>query len=151
MRGSGVALVLVAVLALLTTTANALPPPLPASFWGIFNMNGTRVSLTSDLTAHVDGILCGRANLFLYQGTTYYMVSVKGDNPDTPEKDCGVRDDVVQFRLNGAPLATTGVWQAGGNSRLDLLETSPHRLTASNRAYLLVVISRYAPVLSSGR
>jgi hypothetical protein len=144
MRGLRTAVVLVALLLVLATTASAVPPPLPSSFWGVFTMNGARVALSAELTAHIDDIACGKATLFLYQGATYYSISVKGDIPDTPIKEGGVDGDVIQFWLNGIPLATTAIWSGGINQMLDLVETSPHRSTATERLSLPIVANEYS-------
>ncbi|GAB4401381.1 MAG: hypothetical protein Kow00123_10510 [Anaerolineales bacterium] len=120
-------------------------PPLPSSFWGIITVNGARVPLSAELTAYVDGVNCGKATLYLYAGTTYYSISVKGDDPDTPEKEGGRDDDPIEFRLNGVPLATTARWHEGTNVRLDMVETSPHRQSATLRVLLPSVAVQYWP------
>jgi len=126
-------------------------PPLPSSFWGILTMNGARVPLSAELTAHVDGVNCGRATIFLYMGTTYYSISVKGDDPDTPEKEGGREDDPIEFRLNGVPLATTARWHGGTNVRLDMVETSLHRQSATPRVLLPSVAVQYWPSVPATR
>jgi len=148
MRGFRILSTFLALVLLLAVAASAGPPPLPSSFWGVFTMNGARVALSAELTAYVDDVACGRASLFLYQNTTYYSVSVKGDDPDTPIKEGGVENDVIQFRLSGVPLATTALWHGSTNTELNLLEVSPHRLAATERLFVPIVANRYAPPLS---
>lgn len=126
-------------------------PPLPSSFWGVITVNGARVPLTAELTAYVDGVSCGRANIFLYMGTTFYSISVKGDDPDTPAKEGGREDDPIEFRLNGVPLAVTARWHGGTNVRLDMVETSPHRQTATPRIFMPVIADQYWPSIPSGQ
>lgn len=126
-------------------------PPLPSSFWGVITVNGVRVPLTAELTAYVDGVNCGRAHVFLYAGTTFYSISVKGDDPDTPAKDGGQENDLIEFRLNGAPLATTARWHEGTNVRLDMVEISAHRQTTSPRVFLPLIANQYWPTISPGQ
>lgn len=143
------------VLALLILTLGAVSvaalPPLPSSFWGVITVNGAPIPLSAELTTYVDGINCGRARISPYMGTTIYAISVKGDDPDTPEKEGGVENDLVEFRLNGTPLATTAQWHGGTNVRLDIVESSPHRQTASPRVVLPFVANRYWPSVSPGQ
>lgn len=120
-------------------------PPLPSGFWGVITMNGARIPQSAELTAHVEGVLCGRATIFLYMGTTYYSISVTGDDPETPEREGGREDDLIEFRLNGVPLATTARWHGGTNVRLDMVESSAHRQGASPRVVLPLVAVQFWP------
>lgn len=144
-------LVVAALILLLGAVSVAAVPPLPSSFWGVITMNGVRIPLSAELTAHVDGVDCGRAQLFLYMGTTFYSITVKGDDPDTPGKDGGREDDLIEFRLNGTPLATTARWHGGTNVRLDMAETSAHRQTTSPRILLPLIAKQYWPTILSGQ
>jgi hypothetical protein len=142
MRKSAFALAFVAALALLATTASALPPPLPSSHWGVITLDGRPVPSGSKLSAYVDGVLCGETTRFFsFEGTTGYSITVKGDNPDTPEKDGGRHGDVIRFRLNHKIVPATAVWIEGGNSRLNL---------AVYIRFLHVIINRYEPTSASG-
>lgn len=140
----------VLILALGAVSVAALPP-LPSSFWGVITMNGARLPQSAQLTAHVDGVTCGRGNIFLYMGTTYYTISVTGDDPDTPEREGGREDEIIEFRLNGAPLVSTARWHGGTNVRLDLNEVSAHRQSTSVRLVLPHVANRYWPSVQSGQ
>ena len=144
MRGFRIAVILLAFLLFLATTASAVPS-IPSSFYGTITMNGARVPLSAELVAYVGDVPCGRAQLYIYLGTTGYSVNVNGDEPDTPVKEGGVNGDVIQFRLNGVPLATTVIWAGGTVVQVHLIETSPHRLTATPRLSLPVVANRYWP------
>lgn len=148
MRSLRIPSTFLALVLLLAVAASAGPPPLPSSFWGVLTMNGARIALSAELVAYVDDVACGKASLFLYQDTTYYSISVKGDDPDTPIREGGVDGDVVQFRLNGVPLATTGIWVGSIVAQLDLIETSPHRLTATERLFVPIVANEYSPPVS---
>ena len=134
----------VLILALCAAPVVALPP-IPSSFWGTITMNGARLPLSAELTAYVYGVKCGQAHIFLYMGTTYYSISVNGDDPDTPEREGGREDDPIEFRLNGVPLATTASWHGSTNVRLDMNETAPHRQSAPLRLFLPVVANSYGP------
>lgn len=145
LRNLGVAVLILA----LGVVSVAAVPPLPSSFWGMITFNGTRIPLSAELSAYVDGVKCGRAQPFLYMGTTFYSVSVKGDDPDTPEKDGGWEDDLIEFRLNEMPLATAARWHGGTNVRLDIIETSAHRQTATQRLVLPLIAREYWPSIPS--
>jgi hypothetical protein len=144
MRGFRIAVILLAFLLFLATTASAVPS-IPSSFYGTITMNGANVALSADMVAYVADMPCGKARLWRDSGTTWYSVSVNGDDTDTPGKECGVNGDVIQFRLNGVPLATTAIWAGGTVAQLDLAEISPHRLTATPRLSLPVVANKYWP------
>jgi len=148
MRGLRTVSTLLALVLLLAVAASAGPPPLPSSFWGVLTMNGARIALSAELVAYVDDVACGKASLFLYQDTTYYSISVKGDDPDTPIREGGVENDLIQFRLNGVPLATTALWHGSINTELNLLEISPHRLAATKRLAIPIVANEYSPPVS---
>ncbi|MBC7259274.1 MAG: hypothetical protein H5T65_08490 [Chloroflexi bacterium] len=138
----------IAVLILALCAANVVAlPPLPSSFWGVITMNGARIPQSAELTAHVEGVMCGRATIFLYMGTTYYSLSVRGDDPDTPEREGGREGDSIEFRLNGVPLATTAHWHGSTNVRLDMVESSAHRQTAPPRVVLPLVAVQFWPQL----
>lgn len=143
------------VLAVLTLALGAVSvaalPPLPSSFWGVITMNGARLPQSAQLTAYVEGVPCGRGNIFLYMGTTYYTISVTGDEPDTPKREGGREDEVIEFRLDGAPLATTARWHEGTNVRLDLNEISAHRQSTWVRLVLPHVANRYWPSMQPGQ
>ncbi len=147
LRNLVVALLIVA----LGAASVAALPPLPSSFWGVITVNGARIPLNAQLTAHVESVQCGTAHIFAYGGTTYYSISVTGDDPDTPEREGGREDELIEFRLNGVPLATTARWHEGTNLRLDMAELSPHRQTTSSRVFLPVVGKQYWPIIPSGQ
>jgi len=141
-RGFTTTLLILALL-LLSQSAGAMPP-LPSSFWGAITMNGAPIRLSAELTAYVEGVLCGQATIFYYEGATAYSITVTGDDPETPEREGGREGETVHFRLNGAPLATTTIWHGGnGFTRLDMRETSPHRATATERTALPIVINEH--------
>ena len=140
----GTPFLLLLVLLLLAPSAGAVPP-IPSSFWGAITMNGAPITLDAELTAYVEGVLCGQATIFYYEGATAYSITVTGDDPETPEREGGREGETILFRLNGAPLATTAIWDGGnGFARLNMLETSPHRATATERAALPVVINEHS-------
>ncbi len=145
MRKRGFTLMLLALALLLLSPSAGAVPPLPSSFWGAITMNGAPIPLDAELTAHVEGVLCGQATIFYYEGATAYSITVTGDDPETPEREGGREGETIHFRLNGVPLATTAIWHGGnGFTRLDMLETSPHRTTATERTVLPVVINDHA-------
>lgn len=136
--GMGAALALLSLLVMVSPAAAV--PPLPSGFWGIITMNGAAIQSGSSLTAWVEGIECGRAKIFVYEGTTAYSISVTGDDLETPGREGGRDGEIVHFKLNGVPLAATAIWQGGnGFARLDMQEYSLHRSTTTPRTYLMMV------------
>lgn len=99
-------------------------PPLPSSFYGTVKVNGQNVPDGTVVRALIDGQVYAEAPTQTYQGNSVYSVDVKGDDSDTPERDGGLPDAVVQFEIGGVPADQTGLWRSGTNIEINLTASS---------------------------
>ena len=99
---------------------NVPQPPLPSSFWGYFKFYDGAPTSSSLLTANIDDMTGPAASVYVINGSPWprYAFNVPGDLAGTPDKEGGVEDDVITFKI-GDRIVGTGVWHGGTNVQLD--------------------------------
>lgn len=127
------AALLVAMLAVAPVQA---APPIPYSPYGVVKLGGANVADDSEITAWCGGQKFGATtHITLYQGETWYSdLDIRGDDPDTAEKDGCLPGETVTFRVRGFSAAQTRAWSQQ-SERLDLTATESY----SGRMYLPLI------------
>lgn len=113
------------------TVVYAAPPP-PHLFYGTVKLSGQNVPDGTWVFAYVmDGdtrVMCGHTQTFTYLEDSVYALNVKGDDPETPEKDGAHPGDTVYFLIGEEPnqvLANeTGIWHSTDSTNLNLTGTA---------------------------
>lgn len=101
-----------------------MPPALPASYWGTVTINGAFVPAGTELAIGSGGIIYATALSTIYEGSAYYRLNVPEDDPETPERDGGQPDEVLEITVAGLRADQTVIWQSGLNQRVDLTASS---------------------------
>ena len=107
----------------ITVTPNSTPPT-QSSFWGEihYQVDDGGPIAGEDIEAYIEGVaaLINSASIIdAGGGLLAYTINVNGDDIGTAEKDGGVQDDVVIFKINGRVVAT-GTWIDMANTQLDI-------------------------------
>ncbi|MBC7236225.1 MAG: hypothetical protein H5T69_10300 [Chloroflexi bacterium] len=114
-------------------SAYAAPPGLPAVFYGSVKVGEGNIPLGSVVHAYIDGVGFDQATVQQDPGQgTVYVLNVRADDPDTPEKEGGRDGDVVTFRLEmpggeTRHMVQRGVWYSGEAMLLNLTSYQPGR------------------------
>lgn len=108
----------------ITITVNPIiPPPTQSSYYGeIHYQTGDGAPAVGDyIEAYITGIngYINRATIQSESGGLIYTINVDGDDLGTPEKDGGVQNDIVIFKINGRVVAT-GVWIDMANTSINI-------------------------------
>lgn len=109
-------------LVLLMIAATAGPPPLPSSFWGTIEVDGTPVAEGTIISVWIGGVKYGECQASIYQDWSgvYHTSNVPGDQVGTDQVEGGVEGDVITFRIDDLVAQETAVWHSGTVERLDL-------------------------------
>ncbi len=95
-------------------------PQMPHQFWGQVTVDAEQAAEGTPVSARINGVEYASVTADT-QGRYGFdpLFRVLADDPDTPEKEGGVNDDVIEFYVDDV-LATTSVFQIGGRDELDL-------------------------------
>lgn len=104
----------------LTRGGSAQPPPMPASFFGMVKASGSNVSLSSKVSAWIDGVKYAETSVFEFNSDTVYTIDIPGDIISTPEIEGGRPGDTITFLVNNSVANQSAIWQSGTNSELNL-------------------------------
>ncbi len=106
--------VLLGLLALLLVPSTVYAvPPAPATYFGTVKLDGANIADGTLITAWVGGTQWASGESLTYQGQSYYNLSIPGDDPDTPEVEGPVANDVISFKIGDYWADQTGIWQEG--------------------------------------
>lgn len=106
--------------------ADTLPPPLPSSFSGTVTLNGLNAPWGTVITVGSGGIVYAQTAAFLYEGVSVYRIDAPGDNANTPEREGGVEEEVLQFTIGEVAAQQTAIWLGGSSQGLDLTVPTLH-------------------------
>ena len=95
-------------------------PPLPSSFYGRVDFDGTDVSPGAAVSALINGIQFAETTALVYEGHSVYAINVPGDDPESAAVEGGVEGDVITFRVLGYPSPDTAAWHSATNVEHDL-------------------------------
>lgn len=95
-------------------------PPQPSQFWGTAAINGYPAPDGLVVAGTINGVVYSQPSQTI--GGFYYLF-VKGDDPETPEKEGGVEGEAIIFNVDGHEAIETGVWHSGASVQLDLTIT----------------------------
>ncbi len=108
-------------------------PGIPCDFYGSVTINNEEAPRGSVIEAYIDGVRYG--SFTVKTPGKYGLLSVRGDDTETAEKDGGVEGDTVTFRVNGKSVSQTGKWEMGKSVRVDLkLKTTAKEGVSSSNA-----------------
>jgi hypothetical protein len=100
-------------------------PPIPYSPWGTVTVNGSPAPNGTQVRAYIGGVAYGPAS---NTSNGYYSLTVPGDDPDTAQKDGGVANETVSFRVTAGGITVTapqtGKWQSGTAPVINLSVTT---------------------------
>lgn len=96
-------------------------PPKPSSFYGTVEEAGNAVSVGTKVEAVIAGEVVASTETFSYNGETWYFFDVLGDDAGTVEKEGGIDDEWLSFRVAGVRVDAEEVWIGGTLRRLDLV------------------------------
>ena len=106
-----------------SANAQTTPPGLPSSFNGeIHFMPDDGGPIEGDLIdAYVTGVTAyvAQANIQTFETNLVYAIKVPADNPATPEKDGGLDEDTVTFKI-GERIVASGAWVGGSSVELNI-------------------------------
>ena len=108
-------LAIVSILLLIAVERALGQPPLPSSFYGRVDLDGTDVSPGAAVSAWIDGIKFAETAALLYQGHSVYAINIPGDDAESSVIEGGVDGDVITFRVLGHPSPNTAVWHSATN------------------------------------
>ena len=95
-------------------------PPLPSSFYGRVDLDGTDVSPGASVSAWIDGIKFAETAALTYEGHSVYAINIPGDDPESLAIDGGVEGNSITFRVLGHPSPNTAVWHSATNVEHDI-------------------------------
>ena len=99
---------------LVTPAPIAAIPPAPATFYGPVKVNGQNIPDGTEISAWIGGVKYVQAASFGFQGSSYYNLSVPGDDPDTTgAKEGGAEGERIIFMIGGSQANETATWQPG--------------------------------------
>ncbi|MEM7132549.1 MAG: hypothetical protein AAF702_39970 [Chloroflexota bacterium] len=110
------------------------PPVLPATFFGTVELIGGEIAPGTEITAWINGVPYATASTRANGTSITYQVDVPGDDPTTAAIEGGRDGNTVDFRIIGLTTPTTGTWQEGSLTELNLrfelaLSTTPTMTT----------------------
>ncbi|RME47138.1 MAG: carboxypeptidase regulatory-like domain-containing protein, partial [Chloroflexi bacterium] len=95
-------------------------PTQSSSFYGVVTLDGASVPAGTLISAWMDGVKLAEAPTTRVGGYAIYLISVPGDDPDTPQVEGGREDRPIHFRVAGYEAVELAPWRAGTRTRLDL-------------------------------
>ena len=104
----------------LAGAAQAVPPPLPSSFYGTVEIEGASVPTGTIISARIDGVQYAQTTTSDYAGDSIYSIDVPGDDPGTPGIEGGTEGYTITFRIGDLDADQHGIWHGGTNVRLDV-------------------------------
>ena len=113
-------LALASVLSLIAVQPVLGQPPLPSSFYGRVDFDGTDLSPGAAVCAWINGIKFAETTVLLYEGHSVYAINIPGDDPESAGVEGGVEGDIITFRVLGYPSPDTAVWHSATNVEHDI-------------------------------
>ena len=112
-------------------------PALPSTFYGKVKHNNFNVPDGTVIQAYINDQLVATGYSQLYEGDSYYLLNIPGDNSETNVIEGGRDGDKVTFKVGGLIAFEFGTWHSGTNLELNLTITSaftlePPRATPSS-------------------
>ena len=95
-------------------------PPLPSSFYGTVNLNGSNVVEGTVIEALINDKVVGKSQTLMYEGKSVYAIDVNGDDSSTTEVEGGKEGDLISYKIGGLMAKETGTWHSGVNFELNL-------------------------------
>jgi hypothetical protein len=121
--------VVFAVALLIAIPVQAAPPGLPSVFYGTVSVSPS-IPNGSNVVAFINGAEYGRTDI-RYDAVkgSVYVLDVRADNPDTPEREGGRNGDRLTFAVHLATggqvsMAQGATWQSGVPLQLDLSQNA---------------------------
>ena len=107
-----------------------LPPPLPFNGAGIVQVNGNPVTEGAPVRAWCGGVQYAEFPAELYEGETWYNLTIPGDDPNTPGVEgCQVSETVTfTIREDDIEADQNALWQSGSTIPLDLSASVEYNL-----------------------
>lgn len=137
-------IVLFIILAGIAMIVVALPPS-PSSFYGILEINGNPAPTGTVISAWINNTHYPTDTTVIASDGSYKILSVNGDDPDTPEIEGGRNVDIVVFKisLGGRRFIAdqTGIWNSGTNQKIDLTITPTQRTITLKKGWNLISLS----------
>jgi len=106
-------------------------PPIPHQFSGIVRVDGNNVPNGTVISAWMDSIQLATTQAWITPpdgGSSWYSISVPGDDPDTPPIEGAYPGAIIRFCI-GSPCSDwadqQGTWQSGGITTLNLTVGDP--------------------------
>ncbi|MES1243091.1 MAG: FG-GAP-like repeat-containing protein, partial [Acidobacteriota bacterium] len=121
-------------LALTVTLAGGAPPPRPSSFYGTVTVGGaggSNAAAGTVVSAWIGGVRFAETAVVVADGLSVYRLDVPGDIPGTAAVEGGQSGQTIAFKVAGAQVPQTAVWQDGTAFRLDLTAPVGPDLTVS--------------------
>ena len=109
-----------ALVLLLYSNVKALVPPLPSSYYGSVRLDGSQASPGTVISAWIGTTKYAETTTSVNQGEATYSLNVPGDDPSTPQKEGGLPDEIVEFRIGSMLAQQTGSWFTGTNTNINL-------------------------------
>lgn len=120
-------------------------PPSPSGFWGTLTINGNPAPVGTVISAWINNTHYPTDTTVVASDGSYKILSVNGDDPDTPEREGGRNVDIVTFKvsLNGRRYIAdqTGIWNSGVNQKLDLTVTPTSGTITLKKGWNLISLS----------
>ena len=92
--------------------------PLPSQFYGKLIIDGEYAVAGTEVTVYdKDGLICGK---FITKNEGEYVISCKGDNPDTRDDEGAKENDAVYFYVNQIKYNPDVRWHEGSFQNVDM-------------------------------
>jgi hypothetical protein len=106
------------------------PPPLPFNVYGVVEINGQPVMEDSPVRAWCNNFQYAEFLAELYEGETWYNLTIPGDDPNVPGlQGCQTGENVTfTIREDNIEADQDAVWQSGSTTNLDLSASAEYNL-----------------------
>lgn len=106
------------------------PPPLPFNVYGVVEVNGQPVMEDTPVRAWCNNVQYAEFLAELYEGETWYNLTIPGDDPNVPGLQGCKSGETVTFTIREENIEAdqSAVWQSGSTLNLDLSASAEYNL-----------------------
>jgi hypothetical protein len=114
-------------------------PSLPCDFYGSVTINGNPAPAGTEVKAYINS---GEYDSFIVKNEGLFgIMTIKGDDLDTPIQDGGVNGDEVRFKVNGRFASQTSTWELGDTKELSLEIQESTSSSSSSKTIVTEIVS----------
>lgn len=92
---------------------------MPYGIWGSVMIDGKPATDGTEVTAWISGIRIASTKTIT---GGMYTLTVPADNPETKQKEGGIRGDVVSYKINGTKTDLNSFWKSKFSDQVNLRE-----------------------------